>query len=61
MSAGPKDDDAAPREPVVEDRGGGESPTIAQAADDVARTVLRDQERTVPVAPTTPDERRRTP
>ena len=34
------------REPVVEDRGDGDSPTIEQADDDVAAAVLRDQETT---------------
>ena len=57
MSAGPRDD---AREPVLEDRAGGESPTIAEAADDVARTVLRDRDlpadADVPEAPDDPSD-----
>jgi hypothetical protein len=45
MTEGPQDRDTLPREPVVEDRGDGRSPSIAEAADDVAATVLRDRER----------------
>ena len=57
MSAGLRDDS---REPVLEDRGGGDSPTIAEAADDVAQTVLRDRDlpdlTDVPEAPDDPSD-----
>jgi len=53
MSAGPRGDDDH-QEPVIEERGDGASPTIAQAGDDVAQLVLGDRK-----LPPEPDGSRR--
>lgn len=43
MTAGQQRDENRPPEPLVEERGDGPSPTIAQAGDDVAELVVGDR------------------
>ena len=43
MTAGAQDHENRPPEPLVEERGGGPSPTIAQAGEEVAALVVGDR------------------